>query len=244
MQTRARGKRTINYAILADKVQIPTATLRTAQTNGNRRNKAKSRRTQRQTGSRERQKRRRSRRRRQKARTDVSKIVKNFNIDELRVATLNVNGKLQQERGRKELQLEMEKHKIDIAAFQETHAEEGKHHFRGQGMMHLVDKGNHRVPQKRYGLGFYISARMEESFQGITRVSDRISTAKFTLLKGGDTKRRKKEQDLYLINVYAPTNTITLSYREAGERTTGDMGERPAEHESSLLTSMTPYELR
>lgn len=119
----------------------------------------------------------------------------------------------------------MEKHKVDIAAFQETHAEEGKHHFQGQGMMHLVDKGNHRVPQKRYGLGFYISARMEEAFQGINRVSDRISVAKFTLQKGGNTRGRKKEQDLYLINVYiyAPTNTITLSYREPEERSTGDM---------------------
>ena len=122
-----------------------------------------------------------------------------------KIATWNVQGGLREQSNRETMERDLLRLKVDVACLQETRFLDDGHFHMPQGGHILALAGQDESIHKRYGQGFYISARWWEHLTGTKRISDRISYITFNI---------GAEGNLTIINVYAPTAKYAEDHQE------------------------------
>jgi exonuclease III len=137
-------------------------------------------------------------------------LVKKLNkIDYNRVATWNIQGKLNSDFDFKLLIGDLNKFKVDVCCLQETHTEDFKKVYKDNEGKKVLGKiicfeGQNVNKNKRYGQGFFITEKWIRYINKFGRINDRLSFIEFKI----------NNVKLLILNVYAPTSIITQTNKQ------------------------------
>lgn len=118
-----------------------------------------------------------------------------------KIASWNLQGKLSEFNDRQFLYQDMEERNVDIGCFQETRANEMEEMTQKGAKLKTFQSSN----GFNYGLGFYVSSKFVNNIHKVERISDRLCVLQLKVKKCGE----EKEHLISIINVYAPTATLT-----------------------------------
>ena len=132
------------------------------------------------------------------------------------ISTWNVHGDSRSESKRQNIIKSFSSRKVQIAALQETRFIHEEDHpiffdYQDEGRLIFLPIPPKTNSYRRYGLGFFVCPEWIPHIYGVKAINNRIAVIRFKL-----NKTKTKSTYLTLINVYAPTSSIT---REAPEAT-------------------------
>lgn len=127
----------------------------------------------------------------------------------LRLATWNIHGGFREATAHECVIKDLVKRKIDIAGLQETYLTNGTEVRTDDGRLLCLECPVDTPDSRKYGLGFFISKRVEPLYFDHKVVSNRISLLRLKFTgRGAEKHNRRRRSIITIVNVYAPTSEV------------------------------------